>query len=686
MTENYDVVVVGAGSGGLTSAVGLAKVGKKVLLIEREHLGGECTNSGCIPSKALLHHAKTYAAAIAISGNTDKSERYRTAAFHYVRGKINEILAEETPAHFANIGITVVMGEAVFTGKRSLKVGDTDYYFKHAIIATGSNPRLISVPGLDTNDILTNQNIFTLETIPERTLIIGGGPIGMEMGQALSYLGSKVTIADTGNRFAKLEDPAVAKILEQTFLDQGITLLLNATIQSCTNKTATFITNANDGTVTSALVTYDKVLIAVGRVPNLPTGLEIATIIYDSGGITVDSRYLTNNKRIYALGDVADKFKFTHQADDSARGVVTRIVSRGLVRIKPKAVPKVTYTQPEIAQVGLSWEAAVAEYGTQRLHRLEVPFSTNDRARTDDATSGVLVVIVRRLSGKIIGAHIAGPAAGEIIAIFTLAIDNKLSLWKLRRTIYAYPTYARIIQKAGDYFFAAQIASLKSDLVQTAKTVIPKLLLLGLWVIGLVALYQYQASTGNTLSQSSLALFAFITTTTLGPLLYIVAYTVRPLTFFPGTALTILSGVFFGWWWGIVYTIIAANLSATLAYVVGRYFGGNLKLETSFFGRYVEACRQSPFITILTVRLLFLPFDGVNYAAGIIKIPYLPYIIATIIGTLLGIATFVSIGASLSVEQFAKNGFSTDAINSKFLLMSAGIFLLSVIVSKLLKK
>lgn len=686
MTENYDVVVVGAGSGGLTSAVGLAKVGKKVLLIEREHLGGECTNSGCIPSKALLHHAKTYAAAIAISGNTDNTERYRTAAFHYVRGKINEILAEETPAHFANIGITVVMGEAVFTGTHSLKVGDTDYYFKQAIIATGSSPRLISVPGLNTSDILTNQNLFKLEAIPEHTLIIGGGPIGMEMGQALSYLGSKVTIADTGNRFGKLEDPTVAKILEQTFLDQGITLLSNASIQTCTNKIATFITNANDGEVASALVTYDKVLLAIGRVPNLPTGLETAAIVYDNGGITVDSQYLTSNKRIYALGDVADKFKFTHQADDSARAVVTKIVSRGFLRIKSKAIPKVTYTQPEIAQVGLSWETAVAEHGAQRLHRLEVPFSTNDRARTDDATSGVLVVIVRRLSGKIIGAHIAGPAAGEIIAIFTLAIDNKLSLWKLRRTIYAYPTYARIIQKAGDYFFAAQIASLKSDLVLATKTIIPKLLLLGLWVTGLVALYQYQASTGNTLSQSSLALFAFITTTTLGPLLYILAYTVRPLTFFPGTALTILSGVFFGWWWGIVYTIIAANLSATLAYVVGRYFGGNLKLETSFFGRYVEACRQSPFITILTMRLLFLPFDGVNYAAGIIKIPYLPYIVATIIGTLLGIATFVSIGASLSVEQFAKNGFSTDAIDSKFLLMSAGIFLTSLIVSKLLKK
>ena len=236
-----------------------------------------------------------------------------------------------------------------------------------------------------------------------------------------------------------------------------------------------------------------------------------------------------------------------------------------------------------------------------------------------------------------------------------------------------------------NYFFAAQIASLKSDLVHKAKTLGPKIVLLVAWLAGLFFLYQYQTSTGNTLQQSSLALLTFITTTSFGPLLYILAYTVRPLTFFPGTFLTILSGVFFGFWGGVTYTIIAANLSATVAYGVGRYFGGNLKLETSLVGNYIEACRRSPFITVLTMRLIFLPFDGVSYAAGIIKTPYLPYLVATIVGTLLGIATFVAIGASLSIEEFIKNA-GVGAIDAKFLILSAVIFVLSLGASKLLKK
>lgn len=689
MNKNYDMVIVGAGSGGLTAAVGLVKAGKKVLLVERAHLGGECTNSGCIPSKALLHHAKTYATTTEISGDNAKTEMFRREAFTYVRTKIAEILADETPEHFAKMGISVVMGEAIFTGKRSLRVDQMEYTFNKAVIATGSSPRLIDIPGLNDHDILTNQNLFSLPDVPKRTLIIGGGPIGLEMGQALSYLGSAVTIADTGEHFTKLEDPSISRIIEQKFLNQGITLLKGATIEKCEDKIATFTIKNNKGTETnesSARVVYDKVLIAIGRVPNLPEGLDRASITADRNGIIVNDQYQTSNSNVYALGDVADKFKFTHQADDIARAVVTRIVSFGLVKIKSNAIPKVTYTEPEIAQVGLSWKAAQVEYGVANLHRIEVPFSQSDRAKTDEATVGLLIVIVRRLTGKIIGAHITGPAAGEIVSVFTLAIDNKLSLWKLRQTIYAYPTYVRIIQKAGDYFFATQIDSLKTDIWHSFKELAPKLLLLLIWFTGLLFLYNYQTNSGQSISQNALVLFTFITTTAWGPLLYIIAYTVRPLTFFPGTALTILSGVFFGFWWGVVYTIIAANLSASMAFIVGRYFAGNLKLETSFIGRYVEACRHSPFITILTMRLIFLPFDGVSYAAGIIKTPYLPYIAASIVGTLLGIATFVSIGASLSVEEFANYGITAGAIDSTFLIISAGIFAASLILAKVLKK
>lgn len=682
--QNYDAVVIGAGSGGLTAAVGLRNIGKSVLLVERDQMGGECTNTGCIPSKALLYHAKSYAAAVAISGTNGHTEDYRRHAFAYVRSVRAEILHTETPATFEKRGITVVPGEAVFTSPSTIAVAGVTYQFHTAIIATGSSPRLLFVPGLVESDILTNQNLFELDDIPKRTLIIGAGPIGLEMGQALSLLGSQVTIIDTGSTLGKLEDSAVADILQTTFSECGINFIGDAHLESVEQKVAQ-IALGETGEMTA--VPFDKILIAIGRTPNLPDGLESAAITCTHNGITVTAQYQTSNRRVYALGDCADTFKFTHQADDIARQVVTRIATYGLISVKTKALPKVTYTEPELAQVGMRETEAVQAFGADRIHRIVVPFTANDRAHTDNNRTGTLVVIVRRLSGKILGAHIAGPAAGELIAVFTLAIDNNLSLWKLRRTIFAYPTYSLIIKKAGDYFFTTQIASLKQDLIHLTKRILPKLLLTLAWIGLLVSLSQYQATHHVSARDIALQLFDTITHTAWGPILYILAYTIRPITFLPGTILTILSGVFFGLWGGIIYTIIGANLSATLAYIIGRYFGSAKVPGTrSLFSRFASACRTKPFMTILTIRLLYLPFDAVNYGAGFLRIPYIPYIVATFVGTLLGITTFVAIGAAVSIEEFRTNGISADTINGTFLLFSAGIFATSLIIARLLKK
>ena len=681
--QQFDVAVIGAGSGGLTTAVGCAKIGKRVLLIERSHIGGECTNSGCIPSKALLHHAKSYAAAVAISGENGNTENFRREAFNYVRAKITETLATETPEHFTKIGITVVPGEAIFTGLRTIRVGNEDYTFTQAIIATGSSPRLIEIPGLVAEDILTNQNLFDQDDVPKRSLIIGGGPIGLEMGQAFSLLGSQVTIVDTGATLAKLEDPSAANVLQQEFSKAGITFIGNAHVTAVNQKVATITTT--DGTTHQ--VPFDKVLVAIGRIPNVPEGLTTAHIASTEFGITVDRNYQTNNKRVYALGDVADRLKFTHQADDIARGVVARIATRGLSTITTKAVPKVTYTNPELAQVGLSYTEAVTTYGETAIHRIEVPFSANDRARTDSAEAGVLVVIAKRLSGTILGAHMAGAHAGELITPFTLAIDNHLSLWKLRRSIYAYPTYSLLIKRAGDYFFAKQMTTLRGDLWNTCKQGLPHLTVITLWVAGLVAFYQYQSAHHQSVTETTLTLFNFIILSSVGPLLYILAYTFRPLTFIPGTLMTILSGIFFGFWGGLVYTIIGANLSALFAYAIGRFFGGTQNHNsTGVFGRFAASCRTHPFTSVLTMRLIFLPFDAVNYGSGFLRIPFVPYALATFVGTLLGIATFVAVGASLSISEFQAHGVNVHAINGSYLLLSAGIFVTSLVIARLLKK
>lgn len=667
--QNYDVVVIGAGSGGLTSAAGFAKVGKSVLLIEREHMGGECTNSGCVPSKTLLHAAKV--------GQTGEE------AFRTVRATVDHILAEETPEAFEKLGITVVMGEAIFNSCSSVQVGEDIYYYKHAVVATGSSPRLTDIEGLDPELILTNQNLFNITDAPKNLLVIGGGPIGMEMAEAMARLGSKVTIAERST-FAKLEDAALRPLIKKRFLDLGITILENTSV----NKVSGNIAHLNtDGQM--AELAFDKLLLAIGRVPNLPSGLETAGIKYTEHGLTVNSQYRTSNKAVYAVGDVADRLKFTHQADDSARQVVARVVSLGWLRVKKnKSIPKVTYTTPEIAQVGLHWQQAVDEYSEDRLMRIEVPFSQNDRAITDDATDGMLVVVALRLSGQVLGAHIYGPRAGEILAIFSLAIDHKISLWKIQKHIFAYPTYSLIAKKAGDQFVGRQFGDLKTDLKRLVKRSTPKITAAVFWLSLFVAFQWYRV--GNDLSYQDVLfqLLDFLQMTAWGPIIYILAYAVRPLIFFPATLMTALSGALFGPVLGIVYTIIGENASANLAYWVGRFFGKDLKLENTIIGNWITTLRENTFGTILFMRLAYFPFDLTNYAAGVVNAKWHAYFIATLIGIMPGLTVFVLFGASFQdgLSMLQEEGLNFKDVDTNILGISVVIFVVSLLVSRYLKK
>lgn len=686
MKKTYDVVVIGAGSGGLTAAVGLQAARKKVLLIEKDKIGGECTHAGCIPSKALLHHAKSYHEAHKIAGTTQATETYRKNALAYVQSVVADIYAEETAEHFTKRGIDVVKGEAIFTGKNSIAIASQSYSFKKAIIATGSTPRPLAIEGLADELIFTNQTIFNSNEAPDRLLVIGAGPIGLELGQAFAMLGSEVTIIDNGSRLARLEDEAISPILSKAFTDLGITVFHNAEITYVEGTNAFVSIKDETGVVVeNKSIPFTKTLIAIGRVPNFPEGLSTAKVESSAQGITVNQNWQTTNKNIYALGDVSAKLKFTHVADDTARQVVAHIASKGLIRVKTKHVPKVTYTEPEIAQVGLSWTEAKDAFSEENLYRIKVPFTANDRARTDDATDGLLVVIAKRLTGKILGAHLIGPRAGELIGTITLAMENNISLYRLRSTIFAYPTYSLILKKAGDYFLAEQIKNLSTDLNRFLKAIAPQIVVALAWIMLVVFLYQYQTAHGMSVADTALMIFNYITTTMWGPLLYIVAYTIRPITFLPATIFTIFAGMFFGLF-GILYTIIGANLSATISYSLGRFFSTHFRAETSWIGNYVTAAREKTFLTVLTMHMLFLPYDGVNYASGLLKLPFVPYISATIFGTLLGITTFVSIGASISVEEYMKHGLSTEVIDIRFVGLSVALFIISIFISKTIAK
>lgn len=685
---HYDVVVIGAGSGGLTAAVGARKIGKSVLLIEREHMGGECTNTGCIPSKALIHHARTYYTAAKVAGSTPKTEAYRTHAFNAVRDTVAKVLAEEQPELFEQQGIDVVFGTARFASPCSVTVNGTTYRYHHAIIATGSSPRTADVTGIAQEALLTNQNLFGLDSIPERTLVIGSGPIGMEIGQALAMLGSRVTIATIDSELGQLEDPALRPYITNSFEALGMTVLCRANLTHTKDSVAHFdITDAEGTVINTATCEFDKVLLAIGRVPNLPQGLEVAGIKFDERCILVGSQHRTSNKYVYAVGDVAQRLKFTHTADDSARQVIARIASRGLLRIdNKKAIPKVTYTTPEIAQVGLSYDEARGKYGEEGIMRIEVPFNQNDRAKTDNATEGLLIVIARRINGAVLGAHIVGPQAGELIATFTLAIDEKVSMWRLRSTIYAYPTYSLIIKKAGDHFFATQIAELKLDLVRLFKKHAPKLVALIFWGTLIYWFQQYKISNNLSYQDVAFDLLDFFTATMYGPLVYILLYAIRPLIFFPATLLTALSGALFGFWWGVLFTVFGENASANFAYWIGRFFGKDLNLEDSVFGNWVEALRKRPFESVLFMRLFYFPFDLTNYGSGILKIKWPAYFTATLIGIMPGLTTFVALGAAVDLEAFEMNGLTVDVFDPKYLALSVSIFVVSLLLSRFLKR
>lgn len=467
---SYDVVVVGAGSGGLTSAVGFKNIGKSVLLIEREHMGGECTNTGCIPSKALLHHAKNYHKAKLTAGDTQTLETYRNSVFSEIRSTIDGILEHETPDVFKEKGIDVVMGEAIFTGVNTVSVNDTEYSFKKSVIATGSSPRMTDIPGLQDSHLLTNQNVFEQDAIPENLLVIGSGPIGMELGQAFAMLGSNVTIATIDTRFARLEDELISPIIEKEFTDLGVTILKSAYTNKIENGTAHIDIKDGDVITETKQVAFDKVLLAIGRVPNIPQGLDTAGIEFTKHGVTTNNHHQTTNKNIFAVGDVALRLKFTHTADDAARHVVKKVLLPFVRAEHKKEVPKVTFTLPAVAAVGMSFDDAVSKYGENKVVKITASYKENDRAITDKSTeNGLAVLVVKKVSGKILGANIIGQSSGEILSFFTLAIEHNITLWKINKLIFPYPTISLIIKKLSDKFLAYQLGNLKSDLINYLK-------------------------------------------------------------------------------------------------------------------------------------------------------------------------------------------------------------------------
>ena len=441
MPDQFDIAVIGAGSAGLTAARFAARLGKRVALIEANRVGGDCTWTGCVPSKALLHAAKVAHTVRGAGryGITSKDQHVDFGAvMGHVKGAIGAVFAQESPETLRSEGVEVLEGRAEFQDSRTLAVGQQEVSARRFLICTGAGPFIPPIPGLEDTSYLTYETFWDLAALPDQLVVIGGGPIGCELAQACQRLGSRVTLVEAMDRLLPNDEPEASQAVVQALRRDGIDLRLSSPVES--------VKPAGDrtGIEVSAggeTIRGDALLVAVGRRAKVDQlGLDRAGIEHGPRGITVDDYLRTNVKHIYAAGDCAGGFQFTHYAGFQGAMAVRNMLLPGRSRARPQHPPWATFTDPVVAHSGFTEEQARRRYG-DKVRVSFLPMAQVDRAVTEDATEG-FIKIVQRSNGEAIGATIVGQRAAETLQTWTLAGDNGLKMGNVARTMQAYPSLA----------------------------------------------------------------------------------------------------------------------------------------------------------------------------------------------------------------------------------------------------
>ena len=466
----YNLVVLGAGTAGLVAAAGAAGMGAKVALIERQLMGGDCLNVGCVPSKAIIrsaHAANDARTADRFGVRVDGSVEVDFAS---VMERMRRIRAGISPADSArrfseHYGVDVYFGSARFTARDTVEVDGTTLRFARGVIATGARASEPRIPGLQEAGFLTNHNVFNLTEQPRRLAVVGCGPIGVELAQTFARLGSEVTTIELGSQFLQREDPDAAEILKQSVQRDGVRVRLSTRLVRVETSTGGKVLSLEtpDG---SEKITVDEVFVGVGRRPNVEgLDLEAAGVEYDRGGVTVNDFLQTTNKRIYASGDICLPYKFTHTADAASRAVIQNALFPGpKKKISKLLVPWCTYTDPEIAHVGL-YPYQAGEQGLQ-FETWRVGMNDVDRAIADGTEDGFLKIHCRRGSDTILGATIVARHAGEMISEITTAMTAGMGLGAFSGVIHPYPTQAEAIRKAADAYNRTRLTPRVSSILE----------------------------------------------------------------------------------------------------------------------------------------------------------------------------------------------------------------------------
>ncbi len=456
-TLTVDICVIGAGSGGLTVAAGASQMGATVALIEKDKMGGDCLNYGCVPSKSLIAaahaaHVIRNSGRFGVKGVTPEVDY--TALRDHIRGVIAAIEPNDSVERFTALGVTVIKGAARFTGPGEVEADGRRIRARRFVIATGSAPAVPPIAGLDAVSYLTNETVFELDARPDHLIVIGGGPIGAELAQAHRRLGARVTVIEMFD-FLGADDPELSECVRRQFAADGVDLRTGTAVTAVEqNSGGIAVLTEKDGAADR--IEGSHLLIAAGRTANIEgLGLEAAGVTHDRAGITVDRRLRTSNKRIFAIGDVAGPYRFTHVAGYHAGIVLRNILFKLPAKVDYRAVPWVTYTDPELAHVGMN-EAEARAAGD--IEVLRWPLHENDRAQAERDTEGLIKVIIGK-RGRVLGATIVGPRAGELLLPWVMAVAGKQKIGAIAGLIAPYPTLSEISKRAAGSYYTPRLFS-----------------------------------------------------------------------------------------------------------------------------------------------------------------------------------------------------------------------------------
>jgi pyruvate/2-oxoglutarate dehydrogenase complex dihydrolipoamide dehydrogenase (E3) component len=453
-----DICVIGAGSGGLSVASAAAQLGVSVALIEKHKMGGDCLNYGCVPSKSLIasarraHHMRTAGPFGIVATNPTISYK---GVHDHVHGVIAAIAPNDSVERFTGLGVKVIRAAGQFISRDTVMAGDVRIKARRFVIATGSSPTIPPIPGIDGVPFLTNETIFETREKLDHLVVIGGGPIGLELAQAYLRLGSRVTVLEAMKALGK-DDPEISELVLKRLHAEGVEIREGAAVERLSGGTSLIDVHISESGV-RGVVQGSHLLLAAGRTPNVAgLNLEAAGIKYDKRGIQVNKSLVTSNSRVFAIGDVTGGAQFTHVANYHAGVVIRRALFRQPATVKADLIPWVTFTDPEIAHVGLTEDAARRRQGRVRVFRW--PYHENDRAQAERETDGFIKVVTDP-RGRILGASIVGAHAGELIQMWSLAVSEGLNIKAMTQWISPYPTFSEINRRVAYGYYATAAAS-----------------------------------------------------------------------------------------------------------------------------------------------------------------------------------------------------------------------------------